>query len=825
MYMSLFSRYFRAPAGARVAAALRNAHVPFSRKLAVGAALVLALAFGATATRGLAASSTPKNSALPQISGALQVGQKLTASTGTWSGSPTSYAYQWQYSRDKGAAWLNVNGATTNTLLESSTFQATLIRVRVTAKNSMGSTTVSSAAVGPVAAAPVSPMPAASSLPQISGSMKVGQTLTTTSGTWTGSPTGYAYQWQYSRDTGATWLDVSGATTTVFQESSTFQGALVRARVTASNSTGATSVTSTPAGPIAAVVAAPTNTALPQINGTAQVGQTLTATNGTWTDSPTGYTYQWQLSSDGGTTWTSVSGATSATVSESSAFQGALVRVNVSATNAGGTTTIASPAVGPVAALVVAPVTSSLPQVNGTLRVGQYLSATNGTWTGSPTGYAYQWQYSRDNGATWLDVSGATTTVFQESSTFQDTLIRARITATNSAGSTTAASAAVGPVVALVAAPTNTALPLISGTAQIGQTLTAATGTWTGSPTSYTYQWQRCDTLGLACVALTGASGPSYALGASDVGTTLRVSVSASNSTGSASASSAATPTVLAGPSTTSTSYTVSPFGSWEGATKTSEFSDSTCHNDRITLQSTTVREGTKAATWSADTSVHCYNDTANVRVHMLGWPSGKGVNMGVGSTYWFTTSVFFPTTAPIPSSGWYTLTEVHQDHTTGCTGSAPFNLDAVGGQWRLIVRGYGSCTTTSGGQVFDQSTWGTPVTDNGSNRRSFSFANGVPYTVQKGQWYDFLFGVHVATDKTGWFEAWMNGPGTNGRSVQIVNRTYLPTSYPTSNYPVLSVYYPVSGNSTAQVVYDGVAFSTDFAGLKAWQNSFTGSW
>jgi hypothetical protein len=256
----------------------------------------------------------------------------------------------------------------------------------------------------------------------------------------------------------------------------------------------------------------------------------------------------------------------------------------------------------------------------------------------------------------------------------------------------------------------------------------------------------------------------------------------------------------------------------------TSEFSDSTCHSDRITWQSTTVREGTKAATWSADTSVHCYNDTSNVRVHMLGWPSGKGVNMNVGATYWFTTSVYFPTTTTFPT-GWYALTEIHQDHTTGCAGSAPFNLDAVGGDWRVIVRGYGSCTTTSGGAVFNQSVFGMPVSDNGSSRRSYSFANGVPYTIQKGQWYDFLFGVHVATDNTGWFEGWMNGPGTNGKSVQIVNRTSLPTSYPASNYPMLSVYFPVSGNSSTQVVYDGVAFSTDFAALKSWQNSFTNSW
>jgi len=39
-------------------------------------------------------------------------------------------------------------------------------------------------------------------------------------------------------------------------------------------------------------------------------------------------------------------------------------------------------------------------------------------------------------------------------------------------------------------APVNSVLPVISGTAQTGSTLTASTGTWTNSPTGYTYQWQ-----------------------------------------------------------------------------------------------------------------------------------------------------------------------------------------------------------------------------------------------------------------------------------------------------------------------------------------------
>jgi Cellulase (glycosyl hydrolase family 5) len=96
-------------------------------------------------------------------------------------------------------------------------------------------------------------------------------------------------------------------------------------------------------------------------------------------------------------------------------------------------------------------------------------------------------------------------------------------------------------------APTNTALPQVSGTAQAGQTLTASTGTWTGSPTpSYARQWKRCDGAGANCVAITGATASTFALTTTDVGSTLRVSVTATNGAGSATATSAQTAVVAA---------------------------------------------------------------------------------------------------------------------------------------------------------------------------------------------------------------------------------------------------------------------------------------
>ena len=90
-------------------------------------------------------------------------------------------------------------------------------------------------------------------------------------------------------------------------------------------------------------------------------------------------------------------------------------------------------------------------------------------------------------------------------------------------------------------APANTVAPTISGTAQEGQTLTVARGTWTGTATiTYAYQWQR------GGVNIHGATATTYAAVFDDVGTTLRVVVTASNAGGVVSANSAATAVVSA---------------------------------------------------------------------------------------------------------------------------------------------------------------------------------------------------------------------------------------------------------------------------------------
>jgi hypothetical protein len=83
-----------------------------------------------------------------------------------------------------------------------------------------------------------------------------------------------------------------------------------------------------------------------------------------------------------------------------------------------------------------------------------------------------------------------------------------------------------------LAPPVNLSLPTITGTAKVGQTLTASPGTWSGSPTAYFYYWRRCDAYGGACATVPGQNLTKYILTSADVGHTIRAAVFARNAAG-----------------------------------------------------------------------------------------------------------------------------------------------------------------------------------------------------------------------------------------------------------------------------------------------------
>ena len=90
--------------------------------------------------------------------------------------------------------------------------------------------------------------------------------------------------------------------------------------------------------------------------------------------------------------------------------------------------------------------------------------------------------------------------------------------------------------------------PLVSGTTEVGQTLTASAGTWSGSPTSFAFTWRRCDATGANCTSIDGATAPTYTLTPGDIGTTLSLIVTATGKGGAGTATAPTTAVIAAAP-------------------------------------------------------------------------------------------------------------------------------------------------------------------------------------------------------------------------------------------------------------------------------------
>lgn len=177
----------------------------------------------------------------------------------------------------------------------------------------------------------------------------------------------------------------------------------------------------------------PVNTDLPAITGTAQVGELLTCNTGTWTNSPTGYTYQWKR--DGST----ISGATSSTYTPVELDVGTVLTCTVTASNDDGPGT---PATSAGTAEVAAdpppvPVNTELPSITGLAVAGETLTCSTGTWDNSPTSYEYQWL--RDG----VTIDGATSSTYNVShDNDPGTELSCTVTASNEGGAGTPATSA-----------------------------------------------------------------------------------------------------------------------------------------------------------------------------------------------------------------------------------------------------------------------------------------------------------------------------------------------------------------------------------------------
>jgi hypothetical protein len=198
------------------------------------------------------------------------------------------------------------------------------------------------------------------------------------------------------------------------------------------------------------------------------------------------------------------------------------------------------------AAHAAVPANTAPPAITGTPTVGQTLTTSTGTWTGAPTSYAYQWLRCNLAGSSCVAVANGTQKTYTLVGADAGHTMRARVTATNADGSTSAQSDQTATVVSSGGGgggvPRATDRPIVSGTPTVGQVLETDNGTFTANPTSYTYRWQRCDADNItACVDVAGATQRTYQLTLADVGYRLRARVTAHNAKGMATATSATT--------------------------------------------------------------------------------------------------------------------------------------------------------------------------------------------------------------------------------------------------------------------------------------------
>ncbi len=212
-----------------------------------------------------------------------------------------------------------------------------------------------------------------------------------------------------------------------------------------------------------------------------------------------------------------------------------------------------------LAASSAVPSQTSSPTLGGHVAqpfVGDTLTTSNGTWSGSPTKFAYEWSRCDAVGdrQNCVPIPGATSQSYTTVAADVNHKLVANVLATNADGTGKANTAGSG-VVQPAAPPVNKNRPTLSGSPVVGDTLTANDGTWTGA-TTFSYQWQLCDGNGNNCANVSGATSKTYTVRSTDVGHELLARVKASNRFGSTTADTDRTSPATATTQTTTTVVT-----------------------------------------------------------------------------------------------------------------------------------------------------------------------------------------------------------------------------------------------------------------------------
>jgi protocatechuate 3,4-dioxygenase beta subunit len=431
------------------------------------------------------------------VTGSAIVGQTLTAHPGTWSPTPSSFFYYWQYGPcSSGGPALQESSSATYVIKPVDAGKTICATVTASAANYLDKT-VATASTGTVSLAPLT-----TDTPTITGTAALGETLTAVPGAWGPGTVTFSYQWY--RDSVA----ITGASNPTYIVTGTDVGHAIHVIVTGSESGYSTSLPISSAATVEVTPALFDGTQAIVVTGVAAVGRTLTETvTSTLAPTPSSSTIAWLR--DGA----AIAGATKSTYVLSGADAGHVVTASVTSTLDGYVTySDVSNSVSPTGAFTAVPT----PTISGTAKLGATLTTVPGTWapvTSPATTFDYAW---RVNGLVVQD--GASKTYV---ATTDDVGFPITVTVTGSATGYAQASASSLPTAKVAAGVLTAATPKITGTTKVGNTLGVTEGAWSPAPDSFTYQWNR------AGKAISGATASTYLLGSADNATTLTVTVTA----------------------------------------------------------------------------------------------------------------------------------------------------------------------------------------------------------------------------------------------------------------------------------------------------------
>ena len=294
----------------------------------------------------------------------------------------------------------------------------------------------------------------------------------------------------------------------------------------------------TSAATAAVLDAAPTVTT-PVITGTAQEGHTLTASASAG-QSDNAVSYQWMENSGSGGSYQNIAGATAATYLVKEADEGFKIEVVATTTNDNGAA-VSQTSAATAAVLDAAP-TVTTPVITGTAQEGQTLTASASAGQ-SDNVVSYQWMENSGSRGSYQNIAGATAATYLVKEADEGFKIEVVATATNDNGATVSQTSAATAAV-LDAAPTVTT-PVITGTAQEGQTLTASASAGQ-SDNAVSYQWMENSGSGGSYQNIAGATAATYLVKEADEGFKIEVVATTTNDNGAAvSQTSAATAAVL----------------------------------------------------------------------------------------------------------------------------------------------------------------------------------------------------------------------------------------------------------------------------------------